>query len=379
MRLLTSPNTYGVEFDSTEIDAALAGGPRLAHRDFIGHGTHVAGIAAGGTNFMNFENVFVGNADLVGVAPEADIIAVKYFDLPEKLFYKLPDGSAGAEVTWGHRFADSLVYCLRTAAELGKPIVINMSFGNISHPGDALDSNAYWMDRVFDPAPPPADPDFPVDSFPAGAIAVKASGNDGGDDQRAVGRVTVPASGEIVVPFKLIDDRRGSQMTRRRGEQVRHKPTLSIWFWYRRPDMPLSVAFAVRSPHQPNFSTDVMAGGTLELGIEALAGPPPVDNWLAFAPDIHRIKIAHEDRPRSPIPAAGWSTASTSTSLSGRRTAVASSATTPRRRSSYRTAWRRPCSSAPMRYVSRRPPERRSISCVRPRAGATVPPTCSRA
>ena len=54
--LMASSTTdrYGVEFDRTQIEAALNGGAALAHRDCDGHGTHVAGIAAGGTNFTLF-------------------------------------------------------------------------------------------------------------------------------------------------------------------------------------------------------------------------------------------------------------------------------------------------------------------------------------
>ena len=73
VRLPASNDTYGVEFDAAKIQGHLNGGAQIAHRDCAGHGTHVAGIAAGGTNFVP---VF-GDAELVGVAPEADIIAVK--------------------------------------------------------------------------------------------------------------------------------------------------------------------------------------------------------------------------------------------------------------------------------------------------------------
>jgi hypothetical protein len=65
------------------------------------------------------------------------------------------------------------------------------------------------------------------------------------------------------------------------------------------------VAFAVRSPHHANFSADVMAGGKLELGINALVGPPPTDTWVAFGPDIHRVTIEHKDMPPVAHPAGG--------------------------------------------------------------------------
>jgi hypothetical protein len=65
------------------------------------------------------------------------------------------------------------------------------------------------------------------------------------------------------------------------------------------------VAFAVRSPHQASFSADVSAAGTLQLGIEALVGPPPKDNWVGFADDIHRVSIEHKDVPAVVHPAGG--------------------------------------------------------------------------
>lgn len=60
----------GREYSKADIDAALATGNPLAsvpHEDFNGHGTHVAGIAAGnGCGGLNFR----------GVAPDADLIIV---------------------------------------------------------------------------------------------------------------------------------------------------------------------------------------------------------------------------------------------------------------------------------------------------------------
>ncbi|MEI9927554.1 MAG: S8 family serine peptidase [Sphingomonas sp.] len=69
-------------FDAAAIEAALNGGAALAHRDCIGHGTHVAATAAGGVIFPSG-----GDARLVGVAPEADIIAVKALDVPRRIDY----------------------------------------------------------------------------------------------------------------------------------------------------------------------------------------------------------------------------------------------------------------------------------------------------
>ena len=168
VRLLASNDTYGVEFDAAKIQAHLDGNAEIAHRDCGGHGTHVAGIAAGGTNFTPL----LGDAELVGVAPEADIIAVKIpLGGPElKLFYK----QSGGEVPWARQFADGVLYCLRTAKDLDKPVVINMSFGHDASAGDGLDDDSRFIDAVLDPTQPPGD-----NNFPTGALIVNFGGQRG--------------------------------------------------------------------------------------------------------------------------------------------------------------------------------------------------------
>jgi len=293
VRLLASDDTYGVEFDTAEIQAHLDGGAKIAHRDCGGHGTHVTGIAAGGTNFTSV----LGDAEFVGVAPEADIIAVKIpLGGPElKLFY----AQSGGEVPWARQFADGVLYCLRTAKDLGKPVVVNMSFGDDSSAGDGLDDDSRFVDSVLDPGQPPGD-----NTFPTGALIVKSAGNEGESWSR-MARITVPAAGRIVVPFTLVDQHGTSTITQNHCRRWRYKPPLHAYFWYGRPAAPLSVAFAVRPPHQADFSADVRAGGKLELGIDARIGPPPTDTWMAFGPDIHRVTIEHKDMPPVAHPAGG--------------------------------------------------------------------------
>src|ERR1051325_9315608 len=90
--LLASANTYGVEYKNDaapndRIDAALNGGAPLLHKDCIGHGTHVASIAAGGVSFPPG-----GDARFAGVAPEAGIIAAKLLATPPGIKFR---GAAG--------------------------------------------------------------------------------------------------------------------------------------------------------------------------------------------------------------------------------------------------------------------------------------------
>ena len=291
VNLLASSNTmsYGVEFDRAQIETALNGGASLRHRDCDGHGTHVAGIAAGGTEFLP---VF-GDASKVGVAPEADIIVVKYLDPPEEMFYRKADNSVGAKVLDAAPFQDGVMYCLRTARALGKSVVINMSFGSSAMPGDGLDDDARWVDAVLDPNHAPGDL-----NFPKGAIVVNAAGNDGNNVFLAqIYRIDVPAAGEIIVPLILSDSRGELQTSRRNCEQRHYKPDVGVHFWYRRAPAPLSVQFAARLPHGGIFGSDVMVGGKHELGVRPIVGPPPNDIAVAFAPHVHRFTIDHQDNP----------------------------------------------------------------------------------
>jgi minor extracellular serine protease Vpr len=115
--------TYGVEYTKAQIDNEIDGTPSgvVREKDIHGHGTHVAGTAAGnGTTFGKF----------AGQAPEADII-----------FVKGGDGSF-SDV----RMIDGLTYAANKAAALSKPIVVNWSLGSMWGPHDASDPNAVAID-----------------------------------------------------------------------------------------------------------------------------------------------------------------------------------------------------------------------------------------
>ena len=130
--------SYGREWTSAQIESAAC-----TEEDTEGHGTHVAGIAAG-------NGAGTGNGQVpyryVGVAPEADIIAVKTSFLTTDI-------------------ADAVSYILGKAAVLGRPAVVNMSLGTQYGPHDGT-----------------ADFDLALSSL-AGAdrILVAAAGNERGD------------------------------------------------------------------------------------------------------------------------------------------------------------------------------------------------------
>lgn len=296
--LLQSPHTYGVEFDDTEINAALNGGAVIAHKDCEGHGTHVAGIAAGGVKFP--AGVAGADASRVGVAPEADIIVVKYLDNPETIRYRLAAGFGG-QVGWDDRFRDAVLYCLRMASNLGKPIVINMSFGNSQMPGDALDDDAQWVDRLMDPMHA-AD----ANHFPQGAIIVKSSGNEGDTSDRGVARIVFPsgAPSSITVPLELDDDSsRTTSMRRTNCTPQLHSPTLFFSFSYRR-DFD-NVKFAVKLPHRNTFSADMGVGGNFDNGLIVRPGPPPTLAFVPISARVHEVSFQHGGDPSVPHPSGG--------------------------------------------------------------------------
>ncbi len=119
--------TLGQIFTAEDINRALEAGTRAEARRIVpsvdagGHGTAVAGIAAGGGRGE-------GGAAYRGVAYESDLLVVKL-------------GTARAE---GFPRTTELMravnYAVGKAVELGMPLVINISFGNTygSHDGTSL-------------------------------------------------------------------------------------------------------------------------------------------------------------------------------------------------------------------------------------------------
>lgn len=103
---------YGREYTQQELDEALrcsAPFTVVPHLDRSGHGTHVAGIAAG--------NGRVSDGEFTGIAPDADLIVVA--------------GSSreylGNPIVWTRGLFDAFVYIVQRAK--GHPVVINLSQG----------------------------------------------------------------------------------------------------------------------------------------------------------------------------------------------------------------------------------------------------------
>lgn len=115
----------GVEYTGEEINRALSlpdqeGNFLVRERDLSGHGTSVLGIAAGNGRASGGVNR--------GAAYASDIIAVKMGIPGENFFPRTVELMEGVD------------YLIRQAQILGKPMALNVSFGNNygSHRGDSL-------------------------------------------------------------------------------------------------------------------------------------------------------------------------------------------------------------------------------------------------
>lgn len=97
-----------------------------------GHGTHVAGIAAG--------HDIDGQIGFNGVAPGAELAVIKF-----------SDNTMGG-ITISGSMKKAFEYVIKTAVESGKPVIANMSFG-IGSEIEGQSSMDKWLDSVLDEHP----------------------------------------------------------------------------------------------------------------------------------------------------------------------------------------------------------------------------------
>ncbi|QUI24646.1 S8 family peptidase [Vallitalea pronyensis] len=125
----------GSIYTSDDINSALEAGDKfdmlevVPSDDFSGHGTHVAGIAGG--------NGRASGGRYKGVAPEAEFIIVKL-------------GNTRDPFPSSVDIMRALVFVIREAEALGKPIAINLSFGNNAGPHDGKSLFETFIDTMAD-------------------------------------------------------------------------------------------------------------------------------------------------------------------------------------------------------------------------------------
>lgn len=137
--------SYGVE---------LTGVLLTVSRDTNGHGTHVAGIAAG------------DHSTFGGVAPGAELVVIKS-DLQDA------------------HVADGIRYIFRVADDLGRPAVVNLSMGGHGDAHDGSDSLSQIIDAESGP----------------GRIVCCAAGNEGNDNIHA--QTTVSQGRTRTIRFRV--------------------------------------------------------------------------------------------------------------------------------------------------------------------------------
>ena len=164
--------SLGTEYTDEEINAALQMHTwdryrLIPSRDLSGHGTAVAGIAAGKS----------ADGFYTGAAPEAELIVVKL---------GLPENSGGVEEGFPRttEILRGVTYALRKAGQLNMPLVINLSFGNSygSHDGSSL------LERFLDNA-----------SEIGKTVICVGSGNEGAARGHFAGNITRDSRVELAV------------------------------------------------------------------------------------------------------------------------------------------------------------------------------------
>ncbi|HKF20730.1 MAG TPA: S8 family serine peptidase [Candidatus Angelobacter sp.] len=192
--------------------------------DTVGHGTHVAGIAAGASVASPAGNV------PSGMAPKANIIMVRAIG-----------------VNQGNP-ADGLKYIFQKAKELGKPCVINMSFENHAHAHDGTDEFARTLTRQLRDA---------AGNYLKGRVLVAAAGNQRGSALHM--RRDLAAGGSVI--FRYIDG--GPATTFRKGSAEDH-----FTMWVRPP--------APANP-KPNLRIAIQHGPTSWTSAATTVGTTPTN------------------------------------------------------------------------------------------------------
>lgn len=147
------PYTYGREWSAAEIDAGICTHVEPANK--FGHGSTVSGIAVGNGK---------ATGNYVGIAPESEVIFV----------------AINSDANFLSRIADGVDYIFKKADALGKPCVINISYGTYFGSRDGKDLASELIDNLLEER--------------CGRVVVAAAGNAGNNNYHLGYNVTSDTS-----------------------------------------------------------------------------------------------------------------------------------------------------------------------------------------
>lgn len=170
----------GTVYDRSLLNQVLNNETLPFPKDFVGHGTHVAGIAA-----SNGRATASGlpSGRYAGVAPNADLIIV---DADSE-----PGSFTDAELL------SALEFVSERAQALGKPVVINISIGGQSGPHDGTGPVEEAISTLSGTNKP-------------GVAVILSAGNDGSRDLHAAGQLQTELSFDLLVPPHLFQEGEGN-------------------------------------------------------------------------------------------------------------------------------------------------------------------------
>ena len=155
---------FGTVYTNAQINAALKGTGKINTADKYGHGSAVAGTAAGNGRATKDG---VPSPALAGVAPDADLIIVK-----------------GMDCGGFHPYAEmTSEWMTNYAKAVKKPIVINMSFGGQFSTHDGMTDGEKFIDEISGAGKP-------------GVAVTVSAGNDGGFNLHSTGRFGAKRPGQ---------------------------------------------------------------------------------------------------------------------------------------------------------------------------------------
>lgn len=149
----------GTLYTNAQINAALAGQGEVRSQDKVGHGTACAGTAAGNGRGAGSG---VAPGAYAGIAPEADLVIVNA---------STPEAEGGISDQW----LLGTIWALEYSRSLGKPCVVNQSFGSNYSAKDGSDADERMLDELTGSRHP-------------GAVICAAAGNEGRLSLHASGR-----------------------------------------------------------------------------------------------------------------------------------------------------------------------------------------------